>query len=156
MKHLRRFSAMHSLLEQSNESLKEELQDFCDTHLAYLIDEGFKVRISKFEGDDYHQIMLGCATDGSGYGNNNRLWSEMKDQVLPFLHFLFKDYELYYDNNAEPAMGIVYRGSSGIKQEELKLDQVDDLPDNTEISTLFIRVVKKEDKEVKKSPFRNF
>jgi hypothetical protein len=35
MKHLRRF----------DESLKDELQDFCDTHLAYLIDEGFKVRI---------------------------------------------------------------------------------------------------------------
>lgn len=141
MKHLRRF----------NESLKDELQDFCETHLAYLIDEGFRVRISKFEGDDYHQIMMGYATDGSGYGNNNRLWSEMKDHVLPFLHFLFKDYELYWDN-AEPAMGIVYRVSSGIKQEELKLDEMDDLPDDTEISTLFIRVVKKEDK-IKKAWF---
>jgi hypothetical protein len=146
MKHLRRF----------DESLKDELQDFCDTNLAYLIDEGFKVRISKFEGDDFHQIMIGYATDGSGYGVNNSLWSEMKDQVLPFLHFLFKDYELYWDNGVEPAMGIVYRGSSGIKQEELKLDEVDDLPDDTKISTLFIRVVKKEDKEVKKAWFRNF
>lgn len=145
MKHLRRF----------NEGLKQELKDFCETHLAYLIDEGFRVAISKFEGDDYHQIMLGYATDGSGYGNNNRLWSQMKDHVLPFLHFLFKYYELYYDNT-EPAMGIVYRSNSGIKQEELKLDQVDDLPDDTEISTLFIRVVKKEDKEVKKAWFRNF
>jgi hypothetical protein len=146
MKHLRRF----------DESLKDELQGFCDTNLAYLIDEGFKVRISKFEGDDFHQIMIGYATDGSGYGVNNSLWSEMKDQVLPFLHFLFKDYELYWDNGVEPAMGIVYRGSSGIKQEELKLDEVDDLPDDTKISTLFIRVVKKEDKEVKKAWFRNF
>jgi hypothetical protein len=151
MKHLRRF----------NESLKDELQDFCDTHLAYLIDEGFKVRISKFEGDDFHQIMIGYATDGSGYGSNNSLWSEMKDQILPFLHFLLKDYELYYDNDSEPAMGIIYNGrnlygETWNKQEELKLDQVDDLPDNKEIATLFIRVVKKEDKEVKKAWFRNF
>lgn len=143
MKHLRGF----------NESLKQELKDFCDTHLAYLIDEGFRVAISKFEGDDYHQIMMGYATDRSGYGNNNRLWSEMKDHVLPFLHFLFKDYELYWDNNAEPAMGIVYHGGSGIKQRELKLNEMDSLPDNTEISTLFIRVVKKEDKNVKKAWF---
>ena len=139
MKHLRRF----------NESLKQELQDFCETNLAYLIDEGFKVRISKFEGDDFHQIMI-------GYGINNRLWLQMKDHILPFLHFLFKDYELYYDNGVEPSMGIVYHGSWGIKQEELKLNQLDDLPDDTEISTLFIRVVKKEDKEVKKPWFRNF
>ena len=142
MKHLRRF----------DESLKDELQDFCDTHLAYLIDDGFKVRISKFEGDDFHQIMIGTVNQ------LNSLWSEMKDQVLSFLHFLLKDYELYWDEyfNAEPAMGIVYRGSSGIKQEELKLDELDDLPDDTKISTLFIRVVRKEDKNVKKAWFRNF
>jgi len=34
MKHLRKF----------NESLnKEELQDFCDTYLAYLLDEGYSI-----------------------------------------------------------------------------------------------------------------
>jgi len=140
MKHLRRF----------DESLKDELQDFCDTNLAYLIDEGFRVRISKFEGDDYHQILIGTPE------SSNSLWSQMKDQVLPFLHFLLKDYELYYDNGSEPAMGILSLGSWGIKQEELKLNQIDDLPDNKEIATLFIRVVKKEDKDVKKAWFRNF
>jgi hypothetical protein len=147
MKHLRRF----------NESLKVELQDFCDTHLAYLIDEGFKVRISKFEGDDFHQIMIGTPE------SSNSLWSQMKDYILPFLHFLFKDYELYYDNGSEPAMGIVFHGGwefrykcSGIKQKPLTLNQINDLPDDTEIATLYIRVVKKEDKEVKKAWFRNF
>jgi hypothetical protein len=144
MKHLRRF----------NESLKEELQDFCDTHLAYLIDEGFKVRISKFEGDDFHQIMIGTSDP------SNSLWSEMKDQVLPFLYFLLKDYELYWDNGSEPAMGIIYNGKNLYgetwnKQEELKLNQLDDLPDNKEIATLFIRVVKKGEK-VEKAWFRNF
>ena len=140
MKHLRRF----------DESLKDELQDFCETNLAYLIDEGFRIRISKFEGDDYHQIMIGTVNQ------LNSLWSHMKDQVLPFLHFLFKDYELYCDNNAEPAMGIVYRSGPHIKQKELKLDEIDDLPDNTEIATLYIRIIRKEDNNVKKAWFRNF
>ena len=146
MKHLRRF----------NESLKDELQDFCDTHLAYLIDEGFKVRISKFEGDDYHQIMLGTSDP------INFLWSEVKDQVLPFLHFLFKDYELYYDNDVEPAMGIVFHGGwefrykcSGIKQKPLTLNQINDLPDDTEVATLYIKVIKKGER-IEKAPFRNF
>jgi hypothetical protein len=141
MKHLRRF----------NESLKEELQDFCETYLAYLIDEGFKVRISKFEGDDYHQIMIGCGDE------KNRLWSEMKDHVLPFLHFLFKDYELYWDNGAEAPMGIIFHFMASLRQMRItSLEQVNNLPDDTEVSTLFIRVVKKEDKEVKKAWFRNF
>jgi len=145
MKHLRRF----------NESLKEELQDFCETYLAYLIDEDFKIRISKFEGDDFHQIIIGTSEP------RNFLWSQVKDQVLPFLHFLFKNYELYYDNDVEPAMGIVsygrrgFHGSSGIAQTALTLNQINDLPDDTEIATLFIRVIKKEEK-VEKGWFRNF
>ncbi len=139
MKHLRRF----------DESLKDELQDFCETNLAYLIDDGFKVRISKFEGDDFHQIMIGCC-------NENRLWSQMKDQVLPFLHFLLKDYELYYDNEVEPAMGIIFHFMGSLRQMNLTLEKINDLVDDTQIDTLFIRVVKKEDKQVKKSWFRNF
>lgn len=55
----------------------------------------------------------------------------------------------------EPAMGIIYHSESGNKQKELKLNKIDDLPDNTEISTLFIRVVKKGEK-VEKVWFRNF
>ena len=139
MKHLRSF----------NESLKEELLDFCETYLAYLIDEGFKVRISKFEGDDFHQIMLGTSEQA------NFLWSEVKDQVLPFLHFLFKDYELYWDNVAEAPMGIVYYFMGSIKQKPLTLNQINDLPDDYEMATLYIRVVKKGEK-VEKAWFRNF
>jgi hypothetical protein len=141
MKHLRKF----------NESLKEELLDFCETYLAYLIDEGFKVRISKFEGDDFHQIMLSTSEP------SNFLWSQVKDQILPFLHFLFKDYELYWDNGVEAPMGCVYHASSlvGVKQKTLTLQQINNLPDNYEMATLYIRVVKKGEK-VEKAWFRNF
>jgi hypothetical protein len=143
MKHLKRF----------NESLKEELLDFCETNLAYLIDEGFRIYVSKFDGDDFHQIMIGTSDTG------NSLWLDMKNHILPFLHFLFKDYELYYDNGVEPAMGIVFHGGSGIKQGlsqmPLTLEQMNDLPDDTEIATLFIKVVKKGEK-VEKAWFRNF
>jgi hypothetical protein len=143
MKHLRRF----------NESLKDELQDFCETNLAYLIDEGFRIYVWKFEGDDFHQIMIGVISN-NGY-SNNRLWLDMKNHVLPFLHFLFKDYELYYDNGVEPAMGIVFHGGSGIKQKTLTLNQINELPDDTEIATLYIKVIKKGER-VEKAWFRNF
>jgi hypothetical protein len=143
MKHLRKF----------NESLKEELLDFCETYLAYLIDEGFRIYVSKFEGDDFHQIMIGVISN-NGY-SNNRLWLDMKNHILPFLHFLFKDYELYYDNGVEPAMGIVFHGGSGIKQRPLTLEQMNNLPDDTEIATLYIKVIKKGER-IEKAPFRNF
>ena len=145
MKHLRRF----------NEGLKDELQDFCETNLAYLIDEGFRVRISKFDGDDFHQIII--ATPNNSLSNS--LWLEMKDHIIPFFHFLFKDYELYHDNGSEPAMGfLTYKpGPTNnlrtIKQTELTLDQINDLPDDTEFYSFFIRVVKKEDKKIKKAWF---
>lgn len=142
MIHLRRF----------DESLKEELLDFCETNLAYLLDDNFTVRVSKFKGDDFHQIML--------QRNFMFIWSDIKDYFLPFLHFLFKDYELYYierpNDVVEPAMGIVYHTKENIMVKGLELDELNNLPDNTEISTLFIRVVRKDDKNVKKAPFRNF
>ncbi len=143
MKHLRKF----------NESLKEELLDFCETNLAYLLDDGFRIYVSKFEGDDFHQIMIGVISN-NGY-SNNRLWLDMKNHVLPFLHFLFKDYELYYDNGVEPAMGIVFHGGSGIKQKPLTLNQINELPDDTEIATLYIKVIKKGER-IEKAWFRKF
>lgn len=143
MKHLRRF----------DESLKDELQDFCETNLAYLVDDGFRIYVSKFEGDDFHQIMIGVISN-NGY-SNNRLWLDMKNHVLPFLHFLFKDYELYWDNGAEAPMGIVYYFMGSIKQKPLTLEQINNLPDDYEMATLYIRVVKKGEK-VEKAWFRNF
>ena len=133
MKHLRKF----------NESLKDELQDFCETNLAYLIDKGFVVRISKFEGDDFHQIIIGTPHNHM----SNSFWFEMKDHILPFLHFLFKDYESYWDNGVEPPMGILSVRDRNIKQTEVTLEQLNELPDNTEIGSLFIRVDKRGSKE---------
>jgi hypothetical protein len=53
----------------------------------------------------------------------------------------------------EAPMGIVFYSGSGLKQQELTLDEINNLPDNTEISTLYIRVIKKEDKKNNKSWF---
>jgi hypothetical protein len=62
---------------------------------------------------------------------------------------------LYYDNGSEPAMGIIYHSITSLRQMNLTLEQISDLPDDTEVSTLFIRVIKKGEK-VEKAWFRNF
>jgi hypothetical protein len=98
MKHLRKFSAMHSLLEQSNESLnKEELQDFCDTYLAYLLDEGYSIVASEIGFGEYVLVLRnGKRLDNVPVDSPELLfsWEEVNDQFIPFLHMLSKQYTI--------------------------------------------------------------
>jgi hypothetical protein len=88
MKHLKKF----------NESVnKEELQDFCDTYLAYLLDDGFEVSVEhrynndkKYKIYDYHFITI----KKLGKISNNFKWEEIKDQFIPFISVLSKEYKL--------------------------------------------------------------
>jgi hypothetical protein len=88
MKHLRRF----------NESVnkEEELQDFCETYLAYLLDDGFEVSIQHMYSNqmtnkhDYHFVTI----KKSGKVSNNFKWEEIKDQFIPFISVLSKQYKL--------------------------------------------------------------
>jgi hypothetical protein len=98
MKHLKKFSAMHSLLEQSNESLnKEELQDFCDTYLAYLLDEGYSIVASEIGFGEYVLVLRnGKRLDNVPVDSPELLfaWEEVNDQFIPFLHMLSKQYTI--------------------------------------------------------------
>lgn len=74
MKHLKKF----------NESVNEyDLKDYCETNLAYLMDEGLEVKIGDYEGDLSVDLYL--------YG---RPWSEIKDQIIPFLYRFNNVYEI--------------------------------------------------------------
>jgi hypothetical protein len=95
---VRRFSAMYSLLEQSNESVnKEELQDFCDTYLAYLLDEGYSIVVSEIGFDEYVLVLRnGRRLDNVPIDSPELLfpWEEVKDHFIPFLHMLSKQYKI--------------------------------------------------------------
>ena len=98
MKHLKKFSAIHSLLEQSNESLnKEELQDFCDTYLAYLLDEGYSIEASEIGFGEYVLVLRNENRPTNVPIDSPELlftWEEVKDQFIPFLHMLSKQYTI--------------------------------------------------------------
>lgn len=98
MKHLRKFSAIQSLLEQSNESLnKEELQDFCDTYLAYLLDEGYSIEASEIGFGEYVLVLRNENRPTNVPIDSPELlftWEEVKDQFIPFLHMLSKQYTI--------------------------------------------------------------
>lgn len=106
MKHLKPFN-------ESKENLKEELQDLCDTSLAYLYDEGYNVSLSvrdqvKYPGKNHIIVTLGLpeenhvpTTYGNGYRKFN--WQDVKDYYIPFLQLLIRRYELqpYLDDTAQ-------------------------------------------------------
>ena len=114
MKHLKRF----------NESINEyDLKDYCETHLAYLMDEGLEVKIDDYEGDLIVALYL---YQSNGHG---RPWSEIKDQIMPFLHRFNNVYEI---NSLEDGSDkfIVVQVSQGNYSKELYLsyDELENLP----------------------------
>jgi hypothetical protein len=97
MKHLRRY----------NESIDEnELRDFCETNLVYLLDEGFDIMISgnNFSGDSFKSIKITNPSslydpEHSIYYNlgpvNFFKWNDIKDHFIPFFTRLLNQYSLH-------------------------------------------------------------
>ena len=87
MKYIRRYNEGNS--EGLNE---EEVKDFCETHLAYLMDEGLRVLVSPdsirtFGIIDY-KVTLSFRLV------TNKKWIDIKDRVIPFLTHLKNEYDL--------------------------------------------------------------
>ena len=84
MKHLRKF----------NESIdRNELEDFVESCLAYLLDEGFNVFIPRSSGDDSVAIWLAISNQ---YSTNSTsfTWDQIKDHYIPLLKLLSNRYDI--------------------------------------------------------------
>lgn len=78
MRYLKRFN-------EATDNFKEELQDFCEMNLAYLLDEELDVRV--LSGKVGYRLLIEL-------NQNPRLWDEIKDHMIPFLTRLSNQYEL--------------------------------------------------------------
>jgi len=83
--------------EKLNESLspKEELEDFCDTHLAYLTDEGFSIEYEELYGGHCTNITIRHSKRDKNKYSHDFSWDEVKNRFIPFLHILSKEYKLF-------------------------------------------------------------
>lgn len=85
MKHLKRFNED---MDNHQQLFKEELQDFCETNLAYLLDEGTEIQVIESPGGwselNLIRILL----------NEPKRWVEIKDHMIPFLTRLVSKYEI--------------------------------------------------------------
>ena len=73
---------------ENKDNFEEELKDFCETNLAYLIDEGTQVDITNtgpFNGRSLYGIKI---------TSNYKEWSSIKDHMIPFLTRLQNKYNI--------------------------------------------------------------
>ena len=123
MKHLKMFK------ESLNDGERDELIDFCETSLAYLMDEGFEVSC-----DDNQYINLYLPGKSSFRSNPNAIrikdpfdWNDIKDHFIPFLQLLSKRYELKNFGHRPSDYVVLFQGDRNIYA---TVEQVinDDLP----------------------------
>jgi hypothetical protein len=87
MKYLRRFFESRYNTHTSELSEVNDLQDFCEMYLAYLIDDDFKVNVSR--------VQFGTFKNSFSIVIESELpvsWDQIKDKLIPFLEMLKKNY----------------------------------------------------------------
>ena len=98
MKYLKLFKESKSrkfgFSDKPEEGELDELRDFCEIHLAYLVDKDFVVDVSNdFTHKNFHISIL---KEGSKY--KGFTWEEIKDYFIPFLTHLSRKYEICYES----------------------------------------------------------
>lgn len=96
MKYLRR------IFEEVNRDEYEELKDFCEMYLAYLLDEGdwridIAMRTSVYPNTGYYDCMIWRRYETNADGSNsypNATWDDVSDHFIPFFKVLIDNYEL--------------------------------------------------------------
>lgn len=95
MKYLKNFENI------KNSVSTPELKSYCDNYLAFLYDEGYVVTLSKFDkktfGSNDLYFRMGVKRDPDLYHTKRSkefYWNDIKDQFIPFLFQLNKDYKI--------------------------------------------------------------
>jgi len=85
MKYIRSYN------ESNSEGLTEEdLKDFCEINLAYLMDDDLRVIIDDYyEAGNYFPVILSLRNV------DNNKWDEVKDHIIPFLIRLKSQFSLF-------------------------------------------------------------
>lgn len=109
MNHLKKFEAFHySNLHRPN-LLKvkvDELRDFCETYLAYLMDHS--IRELKISKPELLQTGKYVCYHVEIYFNKSVQWDHIKNHFLPFLQMIEKEY-VFREDNIEKMCSIAWR-----------------------------------------------
>lgn len=127
----------------SNEEQMAALQDLCDTNLAYLKDENFIVRIVQSRPDSFY-IFIGLEGFNSSGTRDYFSWTSVKDHLIPFFHYLSKDFKIQDTAKGHNPRGISFLSydSTGTVNEHIDVDEIlnDEIPDDKQVAGLSIYV----------------
>ncbi len=90
MKHLKKFN--ESTLQENLRKL-EELKEFCNSNLAFLIDAGLKVEVFDYS-DNRITIVISKTTD-KREKNKLYIWDDVKYDFIPFIELLSSKLHYY-------------------------------------------------------------
>jgi hypothetical protein len=165
MKHLRKFN------EDYTQQDLDELKEFCDDHLSYLIDEDYNVSVQDFETNAGSVLQVVVKPPKVMRKNNwvrkleTRLKEEevgtpfgtFKDRLIPFVYMLLKDYRLITNEEMdrmelghnEGGMGFAKPNNDKyIRETEMvrvgSLEHLEQVEDDLMVRTFYIRVKKKD------------
>jgi hypothetical protein len=96
MKYLRK------IFEEVNRDEYEQLKDFCEMYLAYLLDDGnwridIAMRTSVYPNTGYYDCMIWRRYETNADGSHsypNATWDDVSDYFIPFFKVLIDNYEL--------------------------------------------------------------
>lgn len=165
MKHLRRFNEGYT-----QENL-DELKDFCEDHLSYLIDEDYKVSVQDFETNVCSVFQVVVRPPKVIRKNNwvrkletglkeeevGTPFSHFKDRLIPFVYMLLKDYRLITNEEMdgmnlghnEGGMGFAKPNNDKyVNATEMvrvgSLEHLLQVEDDLMVTTFYIRIKKKD------------
>ena len=101
-----------------------ELRDFCETYLAYLLDDtSFKIEVIDTEKWDSYIIWLGKTLVDRRIQPFH--WNDIKDYYIPFVTMLSREYDLNDIDLDQKGSSIIINFMSG-NQLFLKADEIED------------------------------
>jgi hypothetical protein len=112
MKHLKPFNED---LNKHDQLFKEDLQEFCEMNLAYLLDEA-ELRIVESPGGYEELLLIRIKLDEA------KQWDEIKDHMIPFLTRLNNKYQItpeVFNTNSTYGKGGDIRFYIGINTDEI-------------------------------------
>jgi hypothetical protein len=119
MKHLRKFNE-----SQTEEQWFLELYEFCQMHLAYLLDDGFVVYPQPSQENKAAFVWFQLENNGRQIPFK---WNDVKDHFIPFVTMLDRKYNLYKDYpQLDPGKSIIVYtiNTNGL---ELNLEELEEL-----------------------------
>ena len=127
----------------NNEQQKEAIKEICDNNLAYLKDDGFVVRIVRNIPDAFFVYI---ALDGFNQGGTRDYfsWLSVKNHIIPFFHYLLKDFKIQDNPKGHNQRGIsfVCYDTFNDTNESVKLSQIlnDEIEDDKQIAGISIYI----------------